>query len=121
MINEVSTFERTLHLEEHFTVVYWDQRGCGLSLRSPKSATRLDLALLVSDMVKLLELLYVQFGGPSFVAGFSIGATIGAMAANTRPELVTALIGVGMVQTGDRGAVWFEGSAVVGPGEQGER
>jgi pimeloyl-ACP methyl ester carboxylesterase len=96
MINEVSSFERTLHLEEHFTVVYWDQRGCGLSLRRPKSATRLDLALLVSDTVELLELLYVQFGSPSFIAGFSIGATIGAMAANTRPELVTALIGVGM-------------------------
>jgi pimeloyl-ACP methyl ester carboxylesterase len=34
MINEVRTFERTLHLEEQFTVVYWDQRGCRLSLRS---------------------------------------------------------------------------------------
>jgi hypothetical protein len=37
--------------------------------------------LLVSDTVELLELLYVQFGGPSFVTGFSIGATVGAMVA----------------------------------------
>jgi pimeloyl-ACP methyl ester carboxylesterase len=78
---EVSSFERTLNPEAHVTVVYWDQRGCGLSLRSPKSPTRLDLALLVSDTVELLELLYVQFGGPSFVTGFSIGATVGAMVA----------------------------------------
>ena len=96
MINEAQTFARTLHLEEHFTVVYWDQRGCGLSSRSPKSATPLDLPLLVSDTVELLEFLHLKFGGPSLIAGFSIGATIGAMAANTRPELVTALIGVGM-------------------------
>ena len=33
MINEVRRFERVLDLERAFTVVYWDQRGCGLSLR----------------------------------------------------------------------------------------
>ena len=33
MINEVRRFERLLGLEHAFTVVYWDQRGCGRSLR----------------------------------------------------------------------------------------
>src|SRR5271169_4250918 len=33
MINEARRFERVLGLEQAFTVVYWDQRGCGRSLR----------------------------------------------------------------------------------------
>ena len=33
MINEVRTFERALSLEDGFTVIYWDQRACGRSLR----------------------------------------------------------------------------------------
>src|SRR4051812_32400228 len=31
IINEVRQFERSLALEQAFTVVYWDQRGTGLS------------------------------------------------------------------------------------------
>jgi len=37
MINEVRRFERLLGLEQLFTVVYWDQRGCGRSLRGRKA------------------------------------------------------------------------------------
>ena len=33
MLNEVRRFEQVLGLEKDFTVVYWDQRGCGRSLR----------------------------------------------------------------------------------------
>jgi pimeloyl-ACP methyl ester carboxylesterase len=33
MINEVRRFEQLLGLEREFTVVYWDQRGCGRTLR----------------------------------------------------------------------------------------
>ena len=33
MLNEVRRFEHLLGLEKDFTVVYWDQRGCGRSLR----------------------------------------------------------------------------------------
>ena len=29
MINEAPAFGRLLSLEDNFTVIYWDQRGCG--------------------------------------------------------------------------------------------
>jgi pimeloyl-ACP methyl ester carboxylesterase len=93
IINEARSFEQVLGLEKDFTVVYWDQRGTGLSLRrqAPVSAAR-----MVDDTVALLELLRDRSGGKTFVAGFSFGATFAAQAAAQRPDLVAALVATGM-------------------------
>jgi pimeloyl-ACP methyl ester carboxylesterase len=96
MINEASRFEQLLGLEEHFTVVYWDQRGCGRSLRGQKDSPVVSLEQMVEDTVALLEMLRDRFGVKSFVAGFSFGATLGAYAAARRPDLVATLVAVGM-------------------------
>jgi pimeloyl-ACP methyl ester carboxylesterase len=96
MINEARRFERDLRLEESFTVVYWDQRGCGRSLRGPSDPADLSLARMVDDTVALLELLSERFGAKSYVAGFSFGAAIGGYAAARRPDLVATLVAVGM-------------------------
>ncbi|WP_030437027.1 alpha/beta fold hydrolase [Actinoplanes subtropicus] len=92
MLNEVPAFRR-LALEDDFTVVYWDQRGCGRSLRS---AAALSIEAMVDDTVRLLTILADRFGRPPVVAGFSMGATISAYAAARRPDLVSALVTVGM-------------------------
>jgi len=99
MINEARRFERLLGLEETFTVVYWDQRGTGLSsqsLRRNSNRFEISVARMVDDTVTLLELLRDRFGGKTFVAGFSFGATFATYAALQRPELVAALVAVGM-------------------------
>ena len=55
MINEARRFGRLLGLEQAFTVVYWDQRGCGRSLRgsalrrSALRAARRDTAVTVES------------------------------------------------------------------------
>jgi pimeloyl-ACP methyl ester carboxylesterase len=95
MINEVRRFEKTLGLERDFTVVYWDQRGCGRSLRGQGRGDSITLDLMVSDTVSLLELLRDRFDASLFVAGFSLGATIGIHTASRRPDLVEALVAVG--------------------------
>jgi len=95
LINEIRRFESTLRLEQEFTVVYWDQRGCGRSLRGRGGQSEVSLALMVSDTVALLEILNERFASKPYVVGFSIGATIGAFACAQRPELVTTLIAVG--------------------------
>jgi pimeloyl-ACP methyl ester carboxylesterase len=99
MINDASRLEHLLGLEKAFTVVYWDQRGTGLSARSLRTNANpfeISVARMVDDTVTLLELLRDRFGGKTFVAGFSFGATFAAYAAVRRPELVAALVAAGM-------------------------
>ena len=96
MINEVPAFDRALSLEDDFTVIYWDQRGCGRSLRSADAACELNLQAMAGDTERLLALLCDRFDRPAVVAGFSMGATIAALATARRPDLVAALIAVGM-------------------------
>jgi proline iminopeptidase len=96
MINEARRFEHLLGLEQAFTVIYWDQRGCGRSLRKRQDRVGISLERMVGDTVWLLDFLRDQFGGKAYVAGFSFGATIGASAAAKRPDLVAVLVAVGM-------------------------
>ncbi len=99
IINEARRLEHLLGLEETFTVVYWDQRGTGLSsppLRKNSHRFEISVARMVDDTVTLLELLRDRFGAKTFVAGFSFGATFAAYAAVRRPELVAALVAAGM-------------------------
>ena len=46
--------------------------------------------------MSLLDFLRDRFGGKTYVAGFSFGATVGAYAAAQRPDLVATLVAVGM-------------------------
>lgn len=99
MINEVRGFDQRLGLEQIFTVVYWDQRGTGLSARSLRNRgdrRQITVAQMVDDAIELLELLHDRFERAALVAGFSFGATFAAYAAVKRPDLVAALIAVGM-------------------------
>jgi pimeloyl-ACP methyl ester carboxylesterase len=96
MINEARRFERLLGLEQAFTVIYWDQRGCGRSLRRSKDRAGVSLEQMAADTVSLLGFLRDRFGGKTYVAGFSFGATLGAYAAAQRPDLVATLVATGM-------------------------
>jgi len=96
MINEARRFGHVLGLEQAFTVVYWDQRGCGRSLPHRKDRAGISLEAMTGDTVSLLEFLRHRFGGKTHVAGFSFGATVGATAAARRPDLVATLVAVGM-------------------------
>jgi len=96
MINETRRFERVLGLEQYFTVIYWDQRGCGRSLRGPRDPAGISLERMVADTVSLLGFLGDRFGGKTYLAGFSFGAALAAFAAAQRPDLVETLVATGM-------------------------
>jgi len=96
MINEARRFGHLLGLEQAFTVVYWDQRGCGRSLRGRQDRAGISVERMAADTVLLLEFLRDRFGAKTYVAGFSFGGTVGAVAAARRPDLVATLVAVGM-------------------------
>jgi pimeloyl-ACP methyl ester carboxylesterase len=96
MLNEARRFGHLLALEEVYTVVYWDQRGCGRSLRGREGRTGVTMDLMVADTVLLLEYLSNRFGRKTNVAGFSFGAALAALAAAQRPDLVATLVATGM-------------------------
>jgi pimeloyl-ACP methyl ester carboxylesterase len=99
VINEAAGWAALLGLEQDYTVVYWDQRGTGLSARPLLGRSRrfpISVTRMVEDAVSLLELLRDRFGRPAVVVGFSFGATFAAYAARQRPDLVAALVAVGM-------------------------
>src|SRR5215470_12238481 len=88
IINETRRFQQLLGLEEAFTVVYWDQPGTGLALRTSPRPDDLNPSRMVADTIALFELLRDRFGRKIFVAGFSFGATFATYAAVQRPDLV---------------------------------
>jgi len=64
---------------------------------------------MASDTVELLETLRDRFGAPAHVVGFSTGATVAAIAAARRPDLLRVLVGVGMdVDGAEAGRVVYD-------------
>jgi pimeloyl-ACP methyl ester carboxylesterase len=99
MISDRQLFQRLLRLEDDFTVVYWDQRGTGLSspfLRRGPDRFETGVARMVGDTIALLETLRDRFQRTTLVAGFSFGATFAVHAAARRPDLVAAVVAAGM-------------------------
>src|SRR3954451_19650311 len=64
MINDRKGFQRLLRLEDDFTVVYWDQRGTGLSAPPLRNSQRFEISVasMIDDTIALLELLQIRFG-----------------------------------------------------------
>lgn len=85
--------------EDYFTVVQWDQRGTGKTLRlNGADATRPTLGRerMADDLVELIALMRERFSQRQVVLlGHSWGNVIGLDAAVKRPEWISAYVGVG--------------------------
>ena len=71
--------------------------------------------------MSLLDFLRDRFGGKTYVAGFSFGATLGAHAAAQRPDLVATLVAVGMDVDGAAAAGAAYGFALAAARQRGNR
>jgi pimeloyl-ACP methyl ester carboxylesterase len=82
-------------LEEYFTVVWWEQRGSGLSYSPDVSPKTITSEQLISDTLEVTNYLRNRFGKEKiFLMGHSGGTFIGIQAAAQAPELYYAYIGV---------------------------
>lgn len=86
-------------LEDHFTVVYWDQRYAGRSLDfnapKPKALTIDDC---VADLEAVMDGLKTRFGPRKVVVlGHSWGTVLGVLYTERHPERVTAYVGLSQV------------------------
>ncbi len=82
-------------LEDYFTVVWWEQRGSGLSYSAnlPRETTTLEQ--MISDTLEVTNYLRQRFGKEKiYLMGHSGGTFIGIQAAARAPELYYAYIGV---------------------------
>lgn len=82
-------------LDEYFTVVWWEQRGSGLSYSSRIPPETVNPEQLVSDTVELTKYLCKRFGQERiYLMGHSGGTFFGIQAVARAPELYRAYIGV---------------------------
>lgn len=82
-------------LEDSFTVVWWEQRGAGMSYSPDIPAETLTLEQYISDTLELTNYLRNRFGKEKiYLMGHSGGTFFGIQAAARAPELYHAYIGV---------------------------
>jgi len=94
------TYGFTDHLIDEYTVVAWDQRGCGRTyFRSgdPKNETA-SFAQAQKDLDELVEYVKARFGQEQvIILGHSYGTILGSVYVREHPEKVSAYIGAAQV------------------------
>jgi pimeloyl-ACP methyl ester carboxylesterase len=94
------TFALFAPWEQHFTVVQWDQRGAGRTLRKsgPGVAPTITVDRMVQDGVELSEYLRKHLGKDKIIlVGHSFGSILGVRMARAKPDLLYAYVGTGQV------------------------
>jgi pimeloyl-ACP methyl ester carboxylesterase len=82
-------------LEDYFTVVWWEQRGSGLSYSAAIPTETMTLEQMISDTKEVTNWLRKRFGKKKiYLMGHSGGTFIGIQVAAQAPELYYAYIGV---------------------------
>jgi len=85
-------------LEDYFTVVWWEQRGSGISYNSNISSAAITLAQMEADAAAVINYLRSRFHKDKiYLMGHSGGSFIGIQVAAKAPELFHAYIGVGQM------------------------
>ena len=85
-------------LEDHFTVVWWEQRGAGLSYNPDIPPETMTAEQFIADTLAVSRYLLERFGQEKlYLMGHSWGSYIGIQAAAQAPELFHAYIGMGQI------------------------
>jgi len=94
------TFALFAPWQKHFTVVQWDQRGAGRTLRKSGRAVAPTITVdrMVQDGIELTEYLRKHLGKEKIIiVAHSFGSILGLRMAKARPDLFYAYVGTGQV------------------------
>lgn len=94
------TFALFAPWEKYFSVVQWDQRGAGRTLRKsgPAVAPTITVDRMVQDGIELTEYLRKHLGKEKIIiVAHSFGSILGVRMAKSRPDLFYAYVGTGQV------------------------
>ncbi|MBR2566181.1 MAG: alpha/beta hydrolase [Paenibacillus sp.] len=85
-------------LEQHFTIVHYDQRGSGKSFHFQGDYSNLTTDVLVEDLIAITKQITEKLHQEQVIlVGHSFGTYIGMKAAAQAPELFQAYIGIGQM------------------------
>jgi pimeloyl-ACP methyl ester carboxylesterase len=85
-------------LENYFTMVWWEQRGSGLSYSKSIPSETMTPAQMISDTKELTNYLRKRFGKEKiYLMGHSGGTFVGIQTAALYPELYNAYLGVAQI------------------------
>lgn len=85
-------------LERHFTMVWWEQRGAGISYSAAIREETMTVDQLVADTIAVADYLRNRFGEEKiYLLGHSWGSFIGIQAAAAAPDRFHAYIGMSQV------------------------
>ena len=94
-------FLNTTHptgLERHFTMVWWEQRGAGMSYNSDIPVESMTVAQMIDDTVAVADYLRDRFGQDRItLLGHSWGSFLGIQAAAAAPDRFHAYVGMGQI------------------------
>jgi pimeloyl-ACP methyl ester carboxylesterase len=83
------------HLEDNFTMVWWEQCNCGISYNSKSAKDKTTVDQLVDDTIVLTKYLLEKFGKEKiYLMGHSGGTFLGVYVIDKMPELYEAYIGI---------------------------
>jgi len=85
-------------LAQHFTMVWWEQRGAGMSFSSDIPPETMTLDRMIADTIEVADYLRARFGQDRIILlGHSWGAYLGIQVAAAAPDRFHAYVGMGQI------------------------
>ena len=85
-------------LANHFTVVWWEQRGAGMSFSSDIPPETMTLDRMIADTIEVADYLRARFGQDRILLlGHSWGSYLGIQAAASAPDRFLAYVGMAQI------------------------
>ena len=100
-------------LEKDYTIVCWEQRGCGRTYYRNENNDKMNIKQMLADTDEIIDYLRECFGQEKIIIiGQSWGTVLGMNYIQVHPEKVVAYIGVGQVTNFSQGKIYAAECAI---------